>query len=129
APNTGVYWIAVERFDDDETTADDAGQALYSLSVGIGQSDDVQDGIASDKLSSKTPFVPGEAVVQLGFGPQSASLAAKIAAVNGPDTTGFQLVGLTDVVREVSPQSAANEARETIRAIKRLRKTSGVVKA
>src|SRR5690606_28808323 len=58
-----------------------------------------------------------------------ASLAAKIAAVNGPDTTGFQLVGLTDVVREVSPQSAANEARETIRAIKRLRKTSGVVKA
>ncbi len=129
APSTGVYWIAVERYDDEETTADDAGQALYSLSVGIGQSDDVQDGIESDKLSSKTPFVPGEAVVQLGFGPQSASLAAKIAAVNGPDATGFQLVGLTDVVSDVSPQSTANQARETIRAIKRLRKMTGVVNA
>lgn len=128
APTTATYFIAIERYQDpDDDSVPEDGQALYSLAVGIAQPGALQASINQQRLSSLWPAVAGEAVVKLGFGPQSAELARTIAPRYAPDATGYQLVELP-LAKRFDPQSTA-AAKSTVAAIKRLRRTSGVVSA
>lgn len=127
APVSGTYWVAVERYQDEEDEADDNAQAVYSLAVGIAQPSATQMSVNSMKLSSKYDFVEGEAIYKTNFGPLSAATAKEVTPKARIDSTGFQNVSLNSVGDFVA--QGVDRRNATIRALKRLRKQPGVVYA
>ncbi len=119
APSTGEFWVVVDRYIDENEPED--GQAIYSLAVGVAQPSATQQSINMQRLTTDWDAVPGEAVASMKVGPQSIEVAAAVTPKNGPDATGFQLVELNGVKKDVAVQGRAG-LLETILRIKRMRK-------
>ncbi len=122
APSTGDFWVVVDRYVDENEPED--GQAIYSLAVGIAQPTAVQQSINMQRLTTDWEAVPGQAVGAMGFGPQGADVAAAVSPKNAPDATGFQLLELNGVKKDIAAQGRAG-LLDTILRIKWLRKWGG----
>lgn len=122
APRTDTYWLAVERFQDADDPQDDAAQAVYSLAVGIEQSGATMMDIARTKLSTQWDAVPGQALMQTSFGPQTAEVVREVTHLTyGQNAIGYALVSL-NAVEQSKAARGRGDKRATVRAIKRLRK-------
>ncbi len=137
APVTGTYWVAVERYQDDQddgSPEDDAKVGgVYTLTVGVRPSDDVLSEMASSKVSSSLALVPGTALVEMNPGsrvPEVTRSGRRFSLSRGP-VGRFQRVDVALPSARRIERSARSErvARQaTISAIKELSRQRGVLR-
>jgi serine protease len=121
APADGQYWIAVQRYLDEES--DPEAAATYGLTVQVPAGTIAREALAQGRLSSSQAVVPGKALVRLPVGPVAPPLAAQLELSELVDATDYRRVTLfRDAARKRDP-------RATAFAIKRLRRDPGVIHA
>jgi serine protease len=119
APATGTYWIAVERYQDSDGEDDDF-ESLYTLSVGILQSSDMQEEMADMMLSTKYEAIPNQVYVE------TSDRNFQVAGATTKTFGRHQLVSLDDG----GPAArGSRDARWLVHQVKKIAKRPGVEKA
>jgi serine protease len=126
APLNGTYWLAVKRYVADGQDPAALRAARYALTVAVPIAPSVQQRISKSKLSTLDMAGASGAWVQLGEGASAQRVEQELDTSGGaaPNALGFRRARLS--LPELAP---AARAQRTLRWIKQLRATPGVLAA